>query len=141
MLAPLSEVGLAISNTVIGGPFLPLTAGFVVAYVPFFASGPSAKGSVVAEITIAGLIVSFGTMGSLALKLPIIVLCSSPRRGNTTDRRAVCGEIRMHGSEGGAVQTNAPSLPLSVLPKSAVFFQSGRNDDQGHRKITTHSFR
>jgi hypothetical protein len=44
----------------------------------------------VGATTIAGLIVSFGMMGSSALRAPID-LYSSPHRGRTTDRRAECG--------------------------------------------------
>ncbi len=57
-----------------------------------------------------------------------IVLSISPRRGKTTDRRAA-REIRMRGSEGGVVQANAPSLPLSLYCTPSV--TGGRNDDRG----------
>jgi REP element-mobilizing transposase RayT len=39
----------------------------------------------------------------------------SPLAGKTTNRRAVCREIRMYGSEEGGIETNRCFLPLYLL--------------------------
>src|SRR5262249_25557278 len=39
----------------------------------------------------------------------------SPLAGKTTNRRAVCREIRMSGSEGGGIEANRCFLPLLLL--------------------------
>ncbi|SHF96874.1 hypothetical protein SAMN02745206_03008, partial [Desulfacinum infernum DSM 9756] len=101
------------------GRFPVSTHGFVGDCAVFCVSAADERGSAEAAIITDGRMLSLSAMGCTASWQPI-AQCSSPQRGKTTNRRAVCGRSARTVRRGEGLGNE------SFLPLSGGFFPKER---------------